>query len=491
MSRANMSRAKKFASCLFSAACLLLAGGSVSNVHGQTSGMTVYEGARLITGDGDAIENSAFIVENNRFTAVGRRADVPVPPGAARVDLTGKTVMPTMVDLHGHYGFQNIPEGTMSKEIFTRENLIDHMQRLAYHGVGATVGVGDLVDRSDLKGGRTGWGDVVLKLREEVVPGAAMFKTSGPGMMWPGAGAQGHPSRADVMYPVSTVEEVKAAVADYARIKPEFIKIWVDDRDGRMKTLPPELYRAIVEEADKFGIPVGVHNTKLVDAKGLLRAGVEGWLHTPVRGGDFVDDEVLGIVKDRIARNVHPTMWVTPGLQSSWMNSQGAKPAWLDDPLLKATYSAKQIQEYWGDPLAKLTPAQIERAKKVLADDGGNMMKLRAAGMKVVMGTDTGQTRFFIGYYNHMVLESYVAMGMTPMEVIVASTRDSAAVFKFNTGMVAPGKQADFVVLDANPLDNIANTRRINRVYQRGQEFPRAAATAKWQAEFGRTPTTR
>ena len=156
------------------------------------------------------------------------------------------------------------------------------------------------------------------------------------------------------------------------------------------------------ELADKYGIPVGVHNTKLEDAKGLLRAGVEGWLHTPVRGGDFVDDDVIRIVKDRIARNFHPSMWVTPGLQSAWMNSQGATPAWLDDPLLKATYSAAQIKEYWGDPLAKLTPEAAARAKKALADDGGNMMKLRAAGMKVVMGTDTGQTRFFIGYYTRM-----------------------------------------------------------------------------------------
>jgi imidazolonepropionase-like amidohydrolase len=488
MSRARLSRATKFASFLLSAACLLLMASSVSNVYGQTA--TVFEGARLITGDGATIENSAFLVEGNRFTAVGRRGDVVAPAGATRVDLTGKTVMPTMVDLHGHFGFQNIPEGTMSKETFTRENLIDHMQRLAYHGVGAAVGVGDLVDRSDMKGGRTGWGDVVLKLRDEAVPGAALFKTSGPGMMWPGAGAQGHRSRADVMYPVSTVEEVKAAVADYARIKPEFIKIWVDDRDGRMKTLPPELYRAIVEEADKFNIPVGVHNTKLVDAKGLLRAGVEGWLHTPVRGGDFVDDEVIRIVKDRIARNFHPTMWVTPGLQSAWMNSQGATPAWLGDPLLKATYSAAQIKEYWGDPLAKLTPEAAARAKKTLADDGSNMMKLRAAGMKVVMGTDTGQTRFFIGYYNHMVLESYVAMGMTPMEVIIASTRDSAAIAKVNSGVLAPNRQADFVVLDANPLENIANTRKISTVYLRGAEVPRAQLAGKWQSQF-RTAATR
>jgi imidazolonepropionase-like amidohydrolase len=467
---------------LLLAAALATLGGTAS-VHGQNA-VTVYEGARLITGDGVAIENSAFMVENGRFTAVGRRADMQVPPGATRVDLSGKTVMPTMVDMHGHFGFQNVSQGTMSKEMFTRENLLDHMRRLAYHGVGAAVGVGDLVDRSDMKGGRTGWGDVPLRLREEVVPGAALFKTAGVGMAWPGAGAQGHRSRADVMYFVSTVDEVRAAVADYVRMKPEFIKFWVDDRDGKMKTLTPELFRVIAEESHKYGVPLGVHNVKLADAKELLRAGVEGWLHVPVRQGNFVDDEVIAIVKDRIARNFYPTMWVTPGLQGPWMSSQGPRPAWLDDPLLKETYSARDIQEYWTEPLAKMTPAQTERQRKSLADDGANMMKLRAAGMKVVMGTDTGQTRHLIGYFNHMVIESYVAMGMTPMEAIVASTRDSAEVGKFNTGLVAPGRLADFTVLDANPLDNIANTRRINKVYLRGQEVPRTEYSAKWRSQF-------
>ena len=140
--------------------------------------------------------------------------------------------MPTMTDLHGHLGFQNVAAGTMSKETYTRENLIDHLQRLAYHGVGAVVGIGDLVDRADGQGGRTGWGDVPLRLRDEVIPGAALFKTAGAGMAYPGAGAQGHPSRADVMYEVTTPEEARAAVQDYVRMKPEFIKIWVDDRDG-------------------------------------------------------------------------------------------------------------------------------------------------------------------------------------------------------------------------------------------------------------------
>src|SRR5438045_1478932 len=122
-----MHRANRPATLFLSAACLALALAMPTQVRGQ--GATVYEGARLITGDGAVIENSGFLVQGNRFTQVGRRADIMAPAGAARVDLTGKTVMPTMTDMHGHYGFQNIPEGTMSKETFTRDNLIDHMQR--------------------------------------------------------------------------------------------------------------------------------------------------------------------------------------------------------------------------------------------------------------------------------------------------------------------------------------------------------------------------
>jgi imidazolonepropionase-like amidohydrolase len=486
-----MSRTKRLSSALLFSAGLILAMAGAAAAQAPT--VTVFEGARLITGDGSApIENSAFVVENNRFTQIGRRGEVPVPAGARRVDISGKTVMPTLVDLHGHFGFQNIPAGTMSKETFTRENLLDHMQRLAFHGVGAAVGVGDLVDRSDMHGGRTGWGDVPLRLREEVVPGAALFRTSGAGMAWPGSGAQGDPSRVDVSYPVSTPQEARAAVDDYVKIKPEFIKIWVDDRRGTKKTLTPELYRAIADEAHKFNVPVAVHNVKLDDAKELLRAGVEGWLHVPVRDGDVVDDEIVGIVKDRIARNDRPVMWVTPSLITSWMNTAGGtRPAWLDDPLLRATYSPEQIDKYWGDPLKKMSPEAVARARKNFEADGRNAMKLRAAGMRIVEGTDTGQSRFLIGYFNHLDLESMVAMGMTPSEVIVAATRDSAEIAHLDAGLVAPGKSADFIVLDANPLESISNTRRIDKVYLRGQEVPRAALAAKWQAQFRQSASTR
>jgi len=388
------------------------------------SNAVVFEGARLIDGNGAApIEDSAFIVENNLFTWAGRRADVQAPATATRVDLRGKTVMPALIDLHGHIGFQNIAEGTMSKEMYTRENLVDHLELLAYNGVGAVIGVGDLVSRSDLHGGRTNWGDVPLRVRDEVVAGAALFKTAGPGIAWPGSGAQGHPSRVDVSYPITTVEEARAAVRDYAAMKPAFIKIWVDDRGGTKKTLTPELYRAVAEEAHRYNLPVGVHNVTLANAKELMRAGVEGWLHVPVRAGEAADEELIAIVKDRIAKNDRPKMWMTPSLITQWMNTQGGtRPAWLDDPLLQAAYSPADIEQHWGEPLRKMTARDVAAARQSFDEDARNAMRLRAAG-----------------------------------------------------------KNADFIVLNANPLDNISNTRTIDKVFLRGKEVDRAALRARWQ----------
>jgi hypothetical protein len=211
-----------------------------------------------------------------------------------------------------------------------------------------------------------------------------------------------------------------------------------------------------------------------------MRAGVEGWLHLPVRMGEVPDDELLGIIKDRIARGDRPNMWFNPG--AGWTGSSRAD--W-DDPLLRETIPPRQIQEHWGEYLAKLTPESVARARQRLREMGTtNALKLRAAGMKIVLGSDTGQTRFFIGWMGQLEFENWVYMGLTPAEAIVAATRDSAAAAHINTGMVAPGKNADFIVLDANPLENIANSRRIHKVYLRGEEVDRAALKAKWQAEF-------
>ena len=161
------------------------------------------------------------------------------------------------------------------------------------------------------------------------------------------------------------------------------------------------------------------------------------------------------------------------------------RPAWLDDPLLRETYAPAQIEAYWGQSRKQgIINRYVARDFELL---GQNAMRLRAAGMKIVSGTDTGQIQFLIGYFNLLDLESMVAIGMTPMETIIAATRDAADIAHFNSGLVAAGRQADFIVLDANPLESIANTRRINKVFLRGQELPRAAMAAKWKAQFRQT----
>ena len=388
-----------------------------------TTSVTVFEGARLIAGDGAApIENAVFVVENDRFVQVGRAGEVQVPAGAARVSLAGKTVMPAIVDTHTH----------MSTN---RETLIDQLQRKAYYGVAAVASLGQDT------------GDVAFQVRDEVVPNGAMLRTAGRGITMP------EPGRTEAPYWVSNEAEARKAVQELAARKVDFVKIWVDDRDGKYKKLTPALYGAIIDEAHKNGLRVTAHIFTLEDAKGLLRAGLDAFAHS-VRDRD-IDDGGLALFKQ------HANLVVAPNLPDRGVASD---MSWLAESLP-------------ADELKKLQEGATDRpdAQKAYGIQARNLAKIHGAGVKIVLGTDGG-----IPWSHHVEMADMVAAGMSPADVIVASTKNSAEFLRLNDlGTVAAGKRADFLVLDANPLDDITNTRRIAGVYLRGAAVDRPTILAR------------
>ena len=385
---------------------------------GQGS-VTVFEGARVIVGDArPPIENASFVVSGGRFTQVGRAADVKVPAGAMRVNLDGKTVMPTIIDTHNH----------LSQ---TREMLIDDLRRRAYFGVAAAVSMGqDTTDAS-------------YQMRAETMPGLARMFTAGRGITAP------EPGRTTAPYWVTTTAEARKAVQENAAKKVDLIKIWVDDRNGTVKKLSPELYTAVIDEAHKNKLRVIAHIYTLEDAKGTLRAGLDAFAHG-VRDTDL-DEEFMSLVKKNPNLVLGPNMpdrgvvadieWLRPVL-----------PAEAFAALQKGNTNRADANAFW----------QIQAR---------NLAKMNSLNAHIVVGTD-GNTP----YAPHFEMEDMVAAGMTPAQVIRAATSNGAQFLRMtDTGTIEANKSADFIVLDANPLDNITNTRKISSVYLRGASVDRSS----------------
>ena len=253
-----------------------------------STNVTVFEGARVLVGDGGVIENGTVVVDDDRLVAVGRSDEVEVPAGAARVDLTGRTVMPALIDTHVHLRS-------------TREELVEDLQRKAYYGVGVVLSLG------------RGASDVAFQVRDEIMPNAARYQTVGRGISRP------EPGRNDIPYWISTEEEARSAVQELASQDVEMVKIWVDDRNGQFDKLTPDLYGAVIDEAHRQGLRVTAHIYTLEDAKGLLRADIDAFAHG-IRDMD-IDDEVVALFRERPNVVLVPNL-PNPGVASdlSWLS---------------------------------------------------------------------------------------------------------------------------------------------------------------------------
>jgi len=383
------------------------------------SGVTVFSGARLIVGDGNVIDNATFTVgPDNRFGIVGATAAVTVPAGATTVDLSGLTVMPAIVDTHTH----------LSRD---RAGLMADLKHRAYFGVSAAMSLGQ--DNTD----------DAYAMRREVIPGHALYRMAGRGFTAP------EPGRTEIPYWITTQEEGRAGVREQAARGVDIIKVWVDDRNGQYPKLAPELYTAVIDEAHKAGLRTTAHEYYLADAKALVRAGIDAFAHG-VRDMD-VDDELIALLKER------PNFVIVPNLPDRGVAQD---MSWLNGHLPP-------------EQVATLQAAATDRpeAQAFFAIQARNLARVSREGVKIALGTDGN-----VPWGAHLEMADMVASGMTPAEVVIASTRNAAEFMQLtDAGTVAPGKDASFIVLEANPLDDITNTRRIRDVYLRGEHIDRSS----------------
>jgi imidazolonepropionase-like amidohydrolase len=388
------------------------------------SDAVVFEGARVIVGDGGVIEDAVFVVEDGRFSAVGAAGEVGEPAGAARMDLGGKTVMPAIVNAHIHLASD-------------RETRTDQLRHYAYYGQSMLVSLG------------TEEGQVGLQMRGEMVPDGARAQSAGRGITSP------EPGRSEVPHWVTTEQEARTAVRELAAQQVDIVKIWVDDRSGQYERLSSELYGAVIDEAHANGLRVTAHVFTLEDAKGLLRAGVDAFAHG-IRDMD-VDDELVALWQERPHVVLVPNL-PAPGVAEDMGWLAGSVPAAQVELMQTNSFDRPELQEFFGI-------------------QARNLDRLSQEGITISFGTDGSSP-----WAAHQELADMVRSGMSPADVIVAATSTSAEfVGAGDLGTVAAGKSADFIVLDANPLDDITNTRMIDAVYLRGTAMDRDGLGARFR----------
>jgi imidazolonepropionase-like amidohydrolase len=421
------------------------------------AGPIVFQGALLIDGTGrPPVENSVLVIQGGKVRAVGKAGSVRTPKGAKVEDVSGKTIMPAIINVHGHLGLT--VKGEPSPQNYTEENIRSQLEKYLAYGVGTTGSFGQ--DQ-----------DLIYKVRDAQragsLPGARFF-VAGRGF----TAKVASPNPADHRYHPETPEEARANVRELAGHHPDFVKMWVDDDLGRTPKLQPPIYQAIIDEGHRQHLRVFAHEFYLADAKALLAAGLDGFAHS-IRDQP-VDSELINTMRER-------GVFLIPTLvrdESTFVYAKG--PQWLDDPFFQAGLEPGVLDMLRGPALMEKFRQDAYLPKLQAGFEMGkkNLKTLYDAGIKIGFGTDSGAAGYrFQGYFEHRELQLMVEAGLTPMQAITIATGTSAAILRAkDLGTLEAGKQADFLVLDANPLDDIHNTEKLSEVWQAGKTVPHITA---------------
>jgi imidazolonepropionase-like amidohydrolase len=390
-------------------------------------------GARLIDGAGGSpIEPATLLIRDGRVQAAGPADSVQVPAGAVRVDLAGKTIIPGFINAHAHVN------ADANSTTPARDQLAAQLLLYGQYGITTIVSLGDDGQES-------------VRLRDALARGThdrARLYVAGPDLVAP------------------SVEEARRLVNRNADWKVDIIKTRLN---GNADDMGPDVYRALIQQAHTRGLRVAAHLYYLRDAQGLLDAGVDLLAHS-VRDQNVSPALIAGLLR----RDVGYIPTLTRELS---VFAYETTPEFFSDPFFLrhvASYRAQMTQ--LTDPaLQQRTRSnpQAQAIKQALQQASRNLKMLADAGVTIAMGTDTGASLGrWQGYFEHTEMELMAKAGLTPMQVLLAATRNAARVMKLDQGgVLQPGKWADLVVLNANPLTDIRNTREIHSIWIAGRRL--------------------
>ena len=409
------------------------------------AGVIALTGARVIDGTGRApLGQATLVIRNGRIEAVGAPAAVNVPAGATRVDMSGKTIMPGMINAHAHLNIDS------EVKMPVRDQLVQRLRTYAEYGVTSAVSLGS-TQADELEG---------LKLRDEQARGPLDRARIFTG----GLNAVG-----------KTPDEARKSVDRLADLKVDIIKFHIN---GTPNDMTPDIWGAIIDESKKKGLRTAVHIFYLKDAQASVDKGVDVIAHS-VRDQDVSKQ----LIDDLKRKNVAYIPTLTRDLSVFIYET---RPAFFDDPFFlrgKALYG-KEVATLSEPARQEKTrnDKQAQAIKPALQQANKNLKILSDAGVTIAMGTDSGAANNpgrWQGYFEQVEVEYMVKAGMTPMQTIVAATGGSARAMKLDSqlGTIQPGKQADLLVLNTNPLDNILNTRQIHSVWIGGRRLATAGGT--------------